>query len=250
MTARFEGKVCLVTGAAAGIGEATALRLAEEGARVYLTDVQGEQLEASAKEAGRIGAGAHARVSDVADPGACREAVADCIERFGRLDALCNIAGILRMNHALEVSVEEWNLVLAVNLTGTFFMCQAALPHLLEAQGSIVNTSSTAALAGTAYAAAYSASKGGVLALTRSLAIEYGKQGLRANSVCPGSIKTAMGSRSVLPEEMDFELIKRVMPLDKARGPETVAAAIAYLASEDAAHVNGESIRVDGATLS
>ena len=250
MTARFEGKVCLVTGAAAGIGEATALRLAEEGARVYLTDVQGEQLEASAKEAGRIGAGAYARVSDVADPGACREAVADCIERFGRLDALCNIAGILRMNHALEVSVEEWNLVLAVNLTGTFFMCQAALPHLLEAQGSIVNTSSTAALAGTAYAAAYSASKGGVLALTRSLAIEYGKQGLRANSVCPGSIKTAMGSRSVLPEEMDFELIKRVMPLDKARGPETVAAAIAYLASEDAAHVNGESIRVDGATLS
>jgi NAD(P)-dependent dehydrogenase (short-subunit alcohol dehydrogenase family) len=247
---RFTGKVALVTGAASGIGRATALRLAEEGAALLLSDVQAEALEATAKDAGQFGVETLTRVADVADPEDCRASVAACAERFGRLDALCNIAGILRMTHSGDVTLEDWNLVLAVNLTGTFFMCQAALPQLLEARGSIVNTSSTAALAGTAYAAAYSASKGGVLALTRALAIEYGKQGLRVNAVCPGSIKTAMTSRSVLPEKMDFELIKRVMPLDEARGPETVAAAIAFLASEDAAHVNGESLRVDGATLS
>ena len=112
------------------------------------------------------------------------------------------------------------------------------------------NTSSTAALAGTAYAAAYAASKGGVLALTHTLAVEYGKEGLRVNAVCPGSIKTPMASRSKLPENMDFELIRRVMALDKPRGPETVSGVIAFLASDDAAHVNGEGIRVDGATLS
>ncbi len=247
---RFAGKVALVTGAASGIGRATALRLAEEGAALLLSDVQAEALEATAKDATQFGVETLTRVADVADPESCKASVAACVERFGRLDALCNIAGILRMSHSSDVTLEDWNLVLAVNLTGTFFMCQAALPQLLEAGGSIVNTSSTAALAGTAYGAAYSASKGGVLALTRALAIEYGKQGLRVNAVCPGSIKTAMTSRSVLPENMDFELIKRVMPLDQARGPETVAAAIAFLASDDAAHVNGESLRVDGATLS
>ena len=246
---RFEGKVALVTGAASGIGRATALRLAQEGASLLLTDVQAEALEATAKSATQLGARAEAHAADVSDREACRASVATCIERYGRLDTLCNIAGILRMSHAHEISQEEWNLVLAVNLSGTFYMCQAALPHLLETKGSIVNTSSTAALAGTAYAAAYAASKGGVQALTRTLAVEYGKQGVRVNAVCPGSIKTPMSSRSALPEGMDFDLIKRIMALDEPRGPETVAAAIAFLASEDAVHVNGESIRVDGATL-
>ncbi len=248
--ARFSGKVALITGAASGIGRATALRIAEEGGNVFLSDVQAEAVEATAKDAARLGVQAQARVADVSDPEACRATVAACVERFGRLDALCNIAGIMRMRHAHEHTVDEWNLVLAVNLSGTFFMSQAALPHLLESHGSIVNTSSTAALAGTAYAAAYAASKGGVLALTQTLAVEYGKQGIRVNAVCPGSIKTAMTSRSILPDDIDFELIKRIMPLDKARGPEVVASTIAFLASEDAVHINGEHIRVDGATLS
>ncbi len=136
-----------------------------------------------------------------------------------------------------------------VNLTGTFLMCKAALPHLIESSGNIVNTSSTAALAGLPYGAAYAASKGGVQALTRALAVEYAKRGVRANSVCPGSVQTGMTSRSILPEGMDFSLIQRLIPLDQPRGPETVAGVIAMLASEDAAHINGEEIRVDGGTL-
>ena len=113
-----------------------------------------------------------------------------------------------------------------------------------------MNTSSTAALAGTPWAAAYAASKGGVLAMTRTLAIEYGKQGIRANSVCPGSILTPLASRSALPKDFDHDLLQRLLPLDKPRGPETVASVFAFLASEDAAHINGEEIRMDGGMLS
>jgi len=163
---------------------------------------------------------------------------------------LCNIAGILLMEHAHATRLEDWRRVIDVNLTGTFLVSMAALPHLLEAKGNIVNASSTSALAGLPYGAAYGASKGGVLALTRTLAVEYGRQGLRANAVCPGSITTPMTSRGKLPKDPDFKLLARAMALDQARGPETVAGVIAMLASEDGAHINGEHIRIDGGTLS
>jgi meso-butanediol dehydrogenase / (S,S)-butanediol dehydrogenase / diacetyl reductase len=144
-----------------------------------------------------------------------------------------------------------WDQVLAVNLTGTFLCCRAALPVMLEGGGgAIVNTSSTAALAGHPWAAAYSASKGGVLALTKVLAVEYAKRGIRANAVCPGSIRTPITGDFEFPEGADAKLVHRIMSITKPEGPEVVAAAIAYLASDDARHVNGESLRVDGGTLS
>jgi len=246
---RFEGKVAFVTGASAGIGRATAERLASEGASLACVDLALEGLEETGKRCAALGAAVETIRCDVSDAASVEAAVGACVGRFGHLDVVVNIAGILSLEHTHELPIERWNQVLAVNLTGTFLVCRAALPHLLERGGAIVNTSSTSALAGMPYAAAYGASKAGILALTRTLAVEYAKKGLRANAVCPGSIKTAMGSRAHLPEGIDFALLQRAMPLDKARGPEVVAAVIALLASDDGAHVNGESVRVDGGTL-
>jgi len=247
---RFQDKVVLITGAASGIGLASVERIAQEGGTILCADVQPEAVQASAKRAVELGGRAEAVRCDVGDPEQVRHTVATCVERFGRLDVLCNIAGILRFDHTHELSLDDWSRVLQVNLTGTFLMCQAALPHLVATRGCIVNMSSTSALAGLAYGSAYGASKAGVLALTRSIAVEYGKQGVRANAICPGSISTPMTKSPSFPEGVDMKLVMRAMPLDKFRGPETVASLVAFLASEDAAHVNGEDVRVDGATLS
>jgi NAD(P)-dependent dehydrogenase (short-subunit alcohol dehydrogenase family) len=202
------------------------------------------------KRAVELGAEAEARVCDVSSEPDVEATVAACVARFGRLDSLCHVAGILRFAHTHEMAFADWKKIQAVNLDGTFLICRAALPHLLASQGNIVNTSSVAALAGLAYGAAYGASKGGVLAFTRALAVEYGKQGVRVNCVCPGSIKTPMTAGGAgLPQDADLKLVMRQMALDRARGPETVASLIAFLASDDAAHVNGTEIRVEGGTL-
>jgi NAD(P)-dependent dehydrogenase (short-subunit alcohol dehydrogenase family) len=246
---RFAEKVTLVTGAAAGIGKATALRIASEGGQVACTDVQAEAVETTAKEICESGGRAIGLVCDVSDPSDAATAVSATLAEFGQLDSLCNIAGILHFDNTLDLELEKWNRILAVNLTGTFLMCKAALPALLDGGGNIVNMASTAGLAGHPWTAAYSASKGGVLAFTSTLAVEYGKRGVRANAVCPGSVKTAMHDQFKLPEGADIELLQRIMPLDTFRGPETAAAVVAFLASDDAAHINGENIRVDGGTL-
>lgn len=246
---RFENKVVLVTGAASGIGQASVLRMAEEGASLACADIQLEGLENTVKEATGLGADAIAIHCDVSDPASIEATLTQTLDRFGRLDSLCNIAGILHFDNTHDLSLDRWNQILTVNLTGTFLMCQAALPHLLASQGNIVNMASTAALAGHPWTAAYSASKGGVMALTSTLAVEYGKQGLRANSVCPGGIVTPIHGEFKVPEGADVKLLQRIIPLDKMRGAETAASVVAFLASDDAAHINGESIRVDGGTL-
>lgn len=246
---RMEGKVAFVTGAAGGIGRATALRLAAEGASLYLVDLAPEALEETVGLAEKEGAqvvGARCDVSDEAD---VKQNVAACVERFGRLDALCNVAGILLLDHFPDIAADQFRRVLEVNLVGPFMLAQAALPHLLETKGSIVNVSSTSALAGMPYGAAYGTSKGGVSALTRTLAVEFGKRGLRCNAVNPGSILTAMAGPGVVPDDADMKLIMRAQPLDEPRPPEVVAAVITMLVSEDGAHINGEEIRVDGGTL-
>lgn len=248
---RFEGRVALVTGAASGIGRATAVRLASEGARVFCADVQAEALQETAKLAREAGSEAEVRVVDVADEAQVTGCVGACVERFGGLDTLANVAGILRFGRAHELSFETWRQVLSINLDGTFLMCRTALPHLLERKGSIVNVSSVAALSGLPYGAAYAASKGGISALTRALAVEYSKQGVRCNAVCPGSIKTPMSAGGAgLPKDADFKLVLRQNTLDVPRGPEQVASLIAFLASDEAAHITGEEVRVDGGALS
>ena len=246
---RFADKVVLLTGAASGIGRATALRLAEEGATLAITDVNADGLQETAETCRASGSTVLTMVSDVGNEASVADTIASTVAEFGRIDVLVNVAGILQFKDMRTTTLDDWNRIIGVNLTGTFLMCRDALPHLLESGGNIVNTASTAALAGHPWTISYSASKGGVQALTQTIAVEFGKQGVRCNSVAPGSILTPIQNEFQLPEGADPKLVYRIMALDKQRGPETVAAAIAFLASDDAEHVNGTCLKVDGGTL-
>src|SRR5262245_1282712 len=243
---RLDGRIALVTGAASGIGRATVERLGAEGARLLCVDVQRDALHTIVDDLRSRGVDADGRTCDVSDEAAVDATVAACVQRFGQLDVLCNIAAILRFDHFHELATADWNRVLAVNLNGTFFACRAALPHLLRSRGNIVNVASTAAVHGQPWAAAYAASKGGILALTQSIAVDYAKQGVRANAVLPCDILTPMFDEFRMPEGADPKLVRRVMAPRGSGRPADVAGVIAMLASDDAAHMTGATIRIDG----
>ncbi len=247
---RFTDKVVLVTGAGSGIGQASAVRIASEGGAVFCVDLNAQALRATVEKIESEGGIAVAHSCDISQEKEVNTCITSAVERFGSLYALVNMAGILRFDDTQALELAAWQKVIDVNLTGTMLLCRAALPHLLKTKGSIVNAASTAALAGLPCGVAYSASKGGVLAMTRSIAVEYAKRGVRANCVCPGDTKTNMTEGVAFPETMDFDLLPRIMSLTGAKGPETLASVIAMLASEDGAHITGEDIRVDGGTLS
>ncbi len=231
---RLQGKVALVSGAASGIGAAVVERLLEEGADVVACDVVA------------IDGGV---VCDVSDEASCAMAVAEVLDRHGRLDVLANVAGVVAGNRIEDVTPDEFRRVIDVNLTGTFLLSQAALPALLEAQGAIVNMASVAGIQGTPYNAAYCASKGGVIMLTKSMALELAKAGVRVNAVCPGTVDTDFVRTFKLPEDADLPLLMRsVSPMGRLIEPAEVAAAVAYLASSEAASVNGTTLVIDGAT--
>jgi meso-butanediol dehydrogenase/(S,S)-butanediol dehydrogenase/diacetyl reductase len=243
---RFSDKVALVTGAASGIGRATAIRLASEGASVFLADINAPGLEQTlaAFPADCVG---ESCVLDVTDSAACSAAVEECVGRFGKLDILCNIAGIPICEHLTDISDEQWHRAVSINLDGVFFLCRAAMPHLLASRGNIVIMSSSAGLVGQAYNSAYCATKAAVLMFGKSLALEYGKQGVRVNSVCPGFVKTPLTESFNIPEDADMDLMAKLMPLTDGAEPDEVAAAVAYLASDEARFVTGVALPIDGA---
>lgn len=243
---RFEGKVALVTGAASGIGHATVLRLAGEGAAVMATDVNDAGLQELVAASAATGGKLATQSCDVSDFSQAQAAVEAAVATFGGLDVLCNIAGIGTFMNTSEVTPEQWGRVIGVNLTGTFFMSQAALPHLLERRGAIVNMGSTASLIGQAYSAAYCASKGGVLQLTKSMAVEFARQGLRVNCLCPGGVTTPLAAGFRPPAGADIDLIRRLVLVAEKCQPGEIAAAVAYLASEEARYVNGAFLSIDG----
>jgi NAD(P)-dependent dehydrogenase (short-subunit alcohol dehydrogenase family) len=244
---RLEGKRALVTGAASGIGQATAIRLGAEGARILAVDIDAAGAEQTAHQIKSQGGEALGAGVDVADLAACEAAVVRAEQRFGGLDVLCNVAGILRPGHTTELEVSEFDRTIAINLAGTFYMCRAALPLLLDGGGAIVNMASAAALQGVPYNAAYCASKAGVVGLTQSLAVEYARRDVRVNCICPGGVMTPM-TRSGFPvEDLDASLMARTAPLIPRLGkPEEIAALVAYLASDEAGFVTGEAVRIDG----
>jgi len=246
---RFENKVALVTGAASGIGLASAQRLAREGARVFACDLNFEQLEQEMAKLVAEGHTVRTHKLDVADSAACHAAVAAAVAQFGRLDVLCNIAGIGQFKSFDEISQAEWDKIMAVNVTGVFVLCQAAMPHLLASKGNIVNMSSSAGVVGVPYNAAYCASKGAVLMLTKSLSSEFAARGVRVNAICPGGVNTPLsrGFNESMPKDMDANLMMRVFPLTPFNAePEEIAAAVAYLASDEARFVTGIGFSIDG----
>jgi NAD(P)-dependent dehydrogenase (short-subunit alcohol dehydrogenase family) len=252
---RFEGKRALVTGGASGIGQATVLRLLREGAAVVAADVVEDGLAATIEMAKAEDlAGALATVVlDIADESAVGTLVPQAVADLGGLDVLVNAAGILRSAHTHECTLELWNRILAVNLTGTFLVTRAALPALLATgNGVVVNFGSTSATFAHPYMAAYAASKGGIQAFTHALALEYSKQGLRAVAVAPGAIRTGITETTAqgLPPDADWGLFTKLMPLlgEGFAEPDAVAGVVAMLASEDGRHITGTEIRIDGGT--
>lgn len=242
---RFSNKVALVTGAASGIGRATALRLGSEGASLLLADINADGLAETVALLPDGGATERC-VLDVTDSAACAAAVEQCVTRFGKLDVLCNIAGVPICDHLINITDAQWHRAVGINVDGVFFLCRAAMPHLLESRGNIVIMSSSAGLTGQAYNSAYCATKAAVLMFGKSLALEYGKRGVRVNSVCPGFVKTPLTQGFNVPEGVDMDLMAKLMPLVDSADPAEIAAAVAYLASDEARFVNGIALPVDG----
>lgn len=248
---RFEGKNVVITGAAAGIGRATAQRVAEEGGNTALVDIDPEGLLETKGTVEELGRKAWSYECNVKDGMRVKEVIDRAARDMAGFDTLCHCAGILRTHHTHEMSFEQWHEIIDINLNGTFYVNHAALPHLLKNRFSaIVNCSSTAALGSHPWMSAYAASKGGILSFTRALYQEYVKQGLRANCVVPGGIATALHGDFKAPEGADMELLKGAMPFVGFAKPHHAASVIAFLASDDARYINGTEIRADGGALS
>ncbi len=243
-TARFAARTALVTGAASGLGAATARRLAAEGATVACLDVAAEGAQRTAEA---IGGSARAYAVDVADPASVRAGVDAAARDLGRPSVVVNCAGIGRFYHSHEMPFADWQRIIGVNLTGTFLVSQAALPHLLDGGGTIVNVASNAGLMGQPYSAAYCASKGGVVQLTRALADEYIERGVRVNCIAPGGIDTPLQEQfRNAPAGIDFKKFAKIRtPLGTAT-PDEVAALIAFVASDEGRYMTGAIVSIDG----
>jgi meso-butanediol dehydrogenase / (S,S)-butanediol dehydrogenase / diacetyl reductase len=238
---QLSGKVALVTGASSGLGAVVAQLFGERGASVFGIARDADKM-ATVFET--LPGGRFASV-DITSAAACRDAVAQCVDAFGRLDVLVNVAGFHQMRHTTSVTDEEWDRDLAVNLNGPFYLCRAALPHLLETGGNIVNVTSIAGVEGEVYSAGCCAAKHGLVGLTRALAIEYTKEKVRVNAICPGGMPTPQATQFTAPDNADWDLIMRIASPRGFMEPVDVAKAIAFLASDDAAAIHGAVYRVD-----
>jgi NAD(P)-dependent dehydrogenase (short-subunit alcohol dehydrogenase family) len=253
-TSRLAGRRAMVTGAGSGIGRAIAVRLAQEGAAVAVTDISATAAEVVGDEIRSTGGSAIARACDVADEASVVNAVAETTDALGGLDTVVACAGIAHPATTHEMSLAAWETMLGINLTGVFLSLKHTIPHLIDAGGgSVVTIGSVASLVAAGQASAYDASKGGVLQLTRSVAVEYVDHGIRANCICPGVVETDLGrtSRGVAPQAMQSGMRRPpaerlTIPMPRRADPAEIAAAAAFLCSDEASFITGIALPVDG----
>ena len=253
MSGQLRGKTALITGSAGGIGRATALLFAREGAAVSLVDLNQKAGEKVAREISDAGGPAIFERADVTSAADCRRVVERSVREFSGIHILFNNAGIIRRDSVTETSEADWDAVMAVNVKSIFLMCREVIPVMAMAQGgSIINTASGWGLAGGARAAAYCASKGAVVLMTKAMAIDHGRQNIRVNCICPGDTDTAMlrtEARQLDQAEEQFLCESANRPLGRFGKPEEIAQAALYLASDAASFVTGAALVVDGGGL-
>ena len=240
---RFEDKVVIITGAASGMGEATARRFSSEGAKVVLADRDHPPLDRLAAEL--PGERTLVLLVDVSDSISVDAMVTATVERFGRLDVLVNNAGVHEAGAPEDITDAQWHRVMSTDADGVFFGCRAAIPHLEKTGGSIINNASVSGTGGDWGMSPYNAAKGAVVNLTRALALDLGKKGIRVNSVCPSLTRTSMTTDMLMDQALVAKFEERI-PLGRVCEPEEVAAVIAFLASPDASFITGANIPVDG----
>jgi meso-butanediol dehydrogenase/(S,S)-butanediol dehydrogenase/diacetyl reductase len=252
---RFTGKAVVVTGGGHGIGRASALRFASEGARVAVVDLRGDHAEQVAKQCQAAGGDGRAYPADVTDPDRVAAVVEQIAGDLGGIDIVHLNAGRLSAGSVLEVSLAEWQAIFAVNVTGMFLVARAVIPVMRASAGSgaIVTTGSISGMFGEPALAAYTASKAAVVNLTRQMAIDFARDGIRVNCVCPGWVDTGFNDPQFehdgLSEQDIAELIDRTVPMGRQGLPEEMAAAVAFLASADASYITGQTLLVDGGLL-
>ncbi len=250
--ARYTDKTVLVTGAGSGIGQATALRLLKEDANVIAVDITAEGLKKTAALASDIGLDKNITLvtADISDEQSVKTNICEAVKNAKKLDVLVNAAGIIRTEHTHKTSLQLWNEVITVNLTGTFLVTKELIPFIVDSKGVVVNFSSTSASFAHPYMAAYAASKGGIQSFTHTIASEYSKQGVRAVSVVPGGVQTGITNNLVFPKGADQSLYAKLTPGigEGLVSPDAIAGVIAMLASEDGSFITGTEIRIDGGT--
>lgn len=244
-TLDMTGKAAVVTGAASGLGRMTALKLAEAGCDLWLVDVNEaglfETIELLRPHGRKVGS----EVVDLSDAAACHGVIAHAVEKFGRLDALCNVAGLIYLANTPQMPQMQYERTIDVNLNAPFFLSQAAIPHLLEVNGAVVNVASCASYIGEAYAAAYCASKWGLVGMTKAMAMEFQKKPIRINAVAPGGMITNIATNFTPPENCDFELLKRFSGMRGQVEVEDVADMIVLLASPAGRGFHGACLSLD-----